>query len=81
MITDRIRAERVGRWHDAAYHRIRLRSDSTGTAPLFAALGAATRLQILTRLRDGGPMSIAELSEGARMSRQAITKHLRTWVE
>lgn len=43
---------------------------------MFAALGDATRLQIVARLCEGGPLSIARLTEGAQVSRQAITKHL-----
>src|SRR5262249_19196505 len=46
-------------------------------APVFAALGERTRLGIITRLCTSGPMSIVRLSEGASVSRQAITKHLR----
>jgi DNA-binding transcriptional ArsR family regulator len=46
-------------------------------APIFAALGDATRLRIVARLCDDGPSSIVRLTEGARVSRQAITKHLR----
>lgn len=45
-------------------------------APLFAALGDETRLALLMRLSSGGPGSIARLSEKAKVSRQAITKHL-----
>ena len=45
-------------------------------APLFAALGDATRLQLLARLASGGPGSIAQLSAKADVSRQAIRKHL-----
>src|SRR5258706_15133790 len=47
-------------------------------APVFAALGDETRLQLLSRLCQEGPLSIARLSEGALISRQAITKHLDT---
>jgi len=46
-------------------------------AHLFAALGDATRLHLVRRLCEKGPMSITHLTEGAKMSRQAITKHLR----
>ena len=46
-------------------------------APVFAALGDATRLQIVLRLCDGGPMSIIRLTEGAQVTRQAVSKHLR----
>ena len=45
-------------------------------APLFAALGDETRLRLLDRLCAQGPDSIAGLSTHARVSRQAITKHL-----
>ena len=45
-------------------------------APLFAALGDPTRLQIVARLCEGGPLSIVRLTERSRVSRQAITKHL-----
>ena len=45
-------------------------------APILAALGDETRLRIVTKLSGGGPLSIAKLSEGADISRQAITKHL-----
>src|SRR5918994_448898 len=45
-------------------------------APLFAALGDATRLRLLLRLSASGPESIARLSEKSVVSRQAITKHL-----
>lgn len=47
-------------------------------APVFAALGDATRLQIVTRLRNEGPLSIARLTDETRVSRQAVTKHLLT---
>jgi DNA-binding transcriptional ArsR family regulator len=47
-------------------------------APLFAALGDETRLQLISRLCHEGPLSIARLTEGASMTRQAITKHLDT---
>jgi DNA-binding transcriptional ArsR family regulator len=46
-------------------------------APLFAALGDETRLSLVARLSSGGPMSIARLSAGAGVTRQAITKHLQ----
>lgn len=46
-------------------------------APLFAALGDETRLRLVHRLSSEGPRSIAHLSSNARVSRQAITKHLR----
>ena len=48
----------------------------TDAAPVFAALGDATRLRLVARLCGDGPQSIAQLSEGAGVTRQAITKHL-----
>lgn len=46
-------------------------------APVFAALGDTTRLALVARLADGRPHSIARLTQGSRLTRQAITKHLR----
>jgi DNA-binding transcriptional ArsR family regulator len=46
-------------------------------APVFAALGDATRLRIVARLCAGGPLPIVKLTEGTDVSRQAVTKHLR----
>ena len=46
-------------------------------ASLFAALGDETRLQLVAKLSLGERCSIAGLSEGSRLTRQAITKHLR----
>ena len=45
-------------------------------APLFAALGDVTRLEIVARLCTHGPQSITRLSAGSPITRQAITKHL-----
>jgi DNA-binding transcriptional ArsR family regulator len=47
-----------------------------GPASVFAALGDPTRLSLLAKLSDGGARSIASLSAGAGLTRQAITKHL-----
>src|SRR3989475_10682492 len=47
------------------------------SAPLFAALGDGTRLRLVSRLCAGGPMSIARLTAGTHVTRQAGTKHLR----
>jgi DNA-binding transcriptional ArsR family regulator len=46
-------------------------------ALLFAALGDETRLALLRRLSEGGPASISVLSERFKVTRQAVTKHLR----
>lgn len=45
-------------------------------ALVFAALGDKTRLDLVARLCAGGPLSIARLTDGADVTRQAITKHL-----
>jgi DNA-binding transcriptional ArsR family regulator len=50
-------------------------------APVFAALGDETRLALVSRLGEGGPFSIARLTEGANVTRQAITKHLEVLSE
>jgi DNA-binding transcriptional ArsR family regulator len=44
---------------------------------VFAALGDETRLGLVVRLCEEGPQSIAKLTEGADVTRQAVTKHLR----
>lgn len=46
-------------------------------APVFAALGDETRLSIVSRLSEGKPQSISQLTEGTSLTRQAVTKHLR----
>jgi DNA-binding transcriptional ArsR family regulator len=46
-------------------------------APVFAALGDETRLALVARLCRRQPYSISQLTEGSKLTRQAITKHLR----
>ena len=46
-------------------------------ASVFAALGDETRLGLLARLTNGEPQSISRLTSGTRLTRQAVTKHLR----
>ncbi len=55
------------------------RSASKRPAPalLFAALGDKTRLALVSKLVSGEPASIAQLTAGSRITRQAVTKHLR----
>ena len=53
-----------------------------GHAAVFAALGDETRLALVARLSDGRRASISQLTEaqsagGSKLTRQAITKHLR----
>jgi len=45
-------------------------------APVFAALGDPTRLRLVGKLSEGGPLSITRLSEGSGVTRQAIARHL-----
>jgi DNA-binding transcriptional ArsR family regulator len=45
-------------------------------APIFAALGDEMRLRLIAALCVGGAMSITQLTSGADISRQAISKHL-----
>jgi DNA-binding transcriptional ArsR family regulator len=46
------------------------------SAPVFAALGDDVRLALVRRLSTRGPQSTMRLSEGAGVSRQAVSKHL-----
>jgi DNA-binding transcriptional ArsR family regulator len=46
-------------------------------AAVFAALGDETRLGVLTKLAKGESLSIARLTEGTQLTRQAVSKHLR----
>ena len=46
-------------------------------APVFAALGDETRLSLVAKLCGGHPYSISQLTKGSKLTRQAITKHLR----
>ncbi len=46
-------------------------------APVFAALGDETRLSLVRKLCDGEARSITELTAGSKLTRQAMTKHLR----
>ena len=51
------------------------------SAPIFAALGDDTRLRIVGRLSADGPTSIARLTVGTGVTRQAVTKHLHVLSE
>jgi DNA-binding transcriptional ArsR family regulator len=46
-------------------------------ASTFAALGDETRLSVLAKLANGQAQSISHLTAGTRLTRQAVTKHLR----
>lgn len=47
------------------------------SAPIFAALGDETRLRLIAVLCVGGALSIAQLTSGTDITRQAVTKHLQ----
>ncbi len=47
-----------------------------GAAPVFAALGDATRLELVIRMSDLQPRSIAQLTRGLAQTRQSVSKHL-----
>lgn len=46
-------------------------------ASVFAALGDEVRLSLVGKLSQGQPRTISQLTEGTKLTRQAITKHLR----
>lgn len=48
---------------------------------MFAALGDPTRLRVVARLSREGPLSITKLTDGASVTRQAISKHLQVLEE
>src|SRR5262245_52059752 len=50
-------------------------------APIFAALGDETRLRLVAVLCTGGAVSIAQLTSGTEITRQAVTKHLQVLAE
>ena len=51
------------------------------SAPIFAALGDATRLELVSRLSRGEPRSISQLCDGLDLTRQGVSKHLRVLEE
>ena len=52
-------------------------SSRAGSAPVFAALGDKTRLWLVSRLCDAGPLSIARLTAGAKVTRQGRGRERR----
>jgi len=57
--------------------RSNLAARKRAPAPVFAALGDETRLALVAKLSGGSSCSISQLTKGSRLTRQAITKHLR----
>lgn len=54
---------------------------SSEAAPIFAALGDKTRLSLLSRLEDGQPRSVIQLTDGTGLTRQGVRKHLNVLEE
>jgi DNA-binding transcriptional ArsR family regulator len=59
-----------------------IRKRTQDRAAVFAALGDETRLSLVVRLCRGEPQSITQLTAGSllagsKLTRQAVTKHLR----
>ncbi|MGE0157856.1 MAG: ArsR/SmtB family transcription factor [Gemmatimonadales bacterium] len=52
-------------------------SGTERVSDVFFALGDDTRLSVLRKLGEGVALSGTALSEGARVTRQAVAKHLR----
>jgi DNA-binding transcriptional ArsR family regulator len=57
--------------------RSRLPAKRRDAAPVFAALGDETRLSLVGKLSNGQRFSISQLTKSSKLTRQAITKHLR----
>jgi len=62
---------------NATRNPARARSGARRSASVFAALGDETRLRLLARLSRDGPQSITNLASETKVTRQAVTKHLR----
>src|SRR5437762_13524893 len=50
-------------------------------AAIFAALGQETRLSLVAKLSEGDRYSISQLTGGSKLTRQAVTRHLRVLEE
>jgi DNA-binding transcriptional ArsR family regulator len=55
----------------------RVETAAKRNAPIFFALGDETRLHLISKLGRGSALSIANLTDGTKVTRQAVTKHLR----
>jgi DNA-binding transcriptional ArsR family regulator len=53
------------------------RASERAAADLFFALGDGTRLSVVRKLGSAGARSATALSDGAKVTRQAIVKHLQ----
>lgn len=57
--------------------KTRSRLRDANAAAVFSAMGDETRLRIVTRLANGDPCSVSQLTEGLEITRQAVAKHLK----
>src|ERR1700730_16621727 len=57
--------------------RNRPRAARVDPAAVFNALGDSTRLSLVSKLSNGTAVSISRLAQGSKLTRQAVTKHLR----
>jgi len=64
------------RTRTGARRKTGLRASLRHAAPIFAALGDGTRVRLIATLCAGGALSTAQLTAGAAITRQAVTKHL-----
>ena len=55
----------------------RVHTKRSANSAVFAALADETRLRLIGKLSIGRSSSIAQLTAGSKLTRQAITKHLR----
>jgi DNA-binding transcriptional ArsR family regulator len=53
------------------------KASERAAADVFFALGDGTRLAVVRKLGSGGALSATALSDGAKVTRQAIVKHLQ----
>lgn len=52
-------------------------TELAGSAPVFAALGDATRLKLVALLCAGSALPITQLTAATDLTRQGVTKHLQ----
>lgn len=57
------------------------RMNQTELAQTFAALGDPLRVTLISRLQQEGTLSLSELCTDVVITRQAVSKHLRTLTE
>jgi DNA-binding transcriptional ArsR family regulator len=58
-------------------HPSEIVSKRASYAPVFAALADLTRLSLIAKLAHGVPRTISTLTNDTKLTRQAVSKHLR----